>query len=530
MKILQKLFIPFIGFGLIFISFLPTITAYRQTPPNHFFSGAHNYPHDYFIYLSYILNSKNGAITTTVKFTSEKQNGTFILHYYILGGKAAKIFNLSPSFTYHLMRFTAVLFLLFVSFLWIKEIFKTSFSKNMSFFLLVTAASFPRFMWSESGWKIYPFFNWWTGTDILRSWTFIPHHVLANAFTLLLLLIFAKYLKQNRLSIGLYFLSILSIIFLGLSSPIHLLVVLLTVGLTTIIILLKTRSWNKQLIVNLIIFFSISAITLIYFLIAMQQSPYKEANEWEKSQVISTPFIDYLASIGPIVILGFLGILIFFTARISNKALVVLKIYIAVTLLLLITGLTRIFGANPIRLVEVSLILPFAIFATIFINSIKKISKIIIGIIVILIILNTYNSFKISLETEMAEKPSWAYNLYPDTTFLKSLYFLSQNTKPDEIVLVDPFMADYIPAFAGNTVYVDNLINTLNFEKKLSEEQSFYKGEITNSQAINWIHEKNIKYVFWGLKEKEYNQNLVKTYSFLKPIFERDYITIFSVD
>jgi hypothetical protein len=529
-KPLQRLLIPFFGLLIISLSFIPTLTAYRQTTPDHYFSGAHNYPHDYFIYLSHILNSKNGAITTSIKYTSEKQNGTFTLPYYIVGGKVAKIFNLSPSLTYHLMRLCAVLFLLFVSYAWIKEIFKTTFSKNMAFFLLVSSASFPNIVWKETGWEIFPFFNWWTGTDILRSWTFIPHHVLSNALTLLLLLLFVRMLKQDDTRKSVFILSVVSMVFLGLTSPIHLFIVLLTQSIVIFISFIKTKTVNTLFMRKQVILFLVAGITLLYFFVSMQQTPYKELNEWEKNQVISTSIVDYLASIGPTVILGFLGLVTFLIAKKPDKAINVLIVYVIGTLFLLVTGLTKFLGANPIRLVEVSLLLPFAIFSTIFINSLKRISKLVIGIIVVLIILNTYIPFKISLTKEISETPTWAYNLYPDTAFLESLNFLSKNSKPDEIVLIDPAMADHIPAFAGNTVYVDNLITTLNFEKKMEEAKSFYKGEMTTIQAIQWLHEKNIKYIFWGVKEKEYNQDLQKSYSFLKPVFVKNYITIFTVD
>lgn len=115
--------------------------------------------------------------------------------------------------------------------------------------------------------------------------------------------------------------------------------------------------------------------------------------------------------------------------------------------------------------------------------------------------------------------------------------FLEKSTPPKSSVLALYMTGNQIPAFTRNTVYMGHGLQTPNAISKLTEEQTFYRGEYSLSEARNFLLKNNISYVVWGIEEKSYYQTNAKIENHLKEIFSRMHIVylrngiaVFSVD
>ena len=56
----------------------------------------------------------------------------------------------------------------------------------------------------------------------------------------------------------------------------------------------------------------------------------------------------------------------------------------------------------------------------------------------------------------------------------------------------------------------------------------FLAGELKNNEAIKFLGEEQIKYVYWGYQEQAYGEKIT-AYNFLKPVFQNPQVTIFQV-
>src|SRR4030042_6592978 len=86
---------------LIFLNY-PMISHYLKTPDFIYYPMVHHGVEDYYLYLSTIREGKEGAWMTPALFTAENFQPSILYNYFIIVGKVAGIFNLTPAVAYHL--------------------------------------------------------------------------------------------------------------------------------------------------------------------------------------------------------------------------------------------------------------------------------------------------------------------------------------------------------------------------------------------------------------------------------------------
>ncbi|MCJ7740651.1 hypothetical protein MUP32_05065, partial [Candidatus Microgenomates bacterium] len=109
--------------------------------------------------------------------------------------------------------------------------------------------------------------------------------------------------------------------------------------------------------------------------------------------------------------------------------------------------------------------------------------------------------------------------------------FLRDNTKRDEVVLAEITAGNYIPAYSGNTVYFGQS-NTVDYERKQKEVWRFFKGEMGQNEVENFFRRGRIKYVFYGVQEKELSggKQLETIYPSLKAVYSNPIVSIYLTD
>ena len=105
--------------------------------------------------------------------------------------------------------------------------------------------------------------------------------------------------------------------------------------------------------------------------------------------------------------------------------------------------------------------------------------------------------------------PKGAEVMYPLRDLTDAMIWLQAYTPRETIVLSGQSTGNLIPVYSGNTVYVGHA-NTVQLEQKLLLVERFYRGEITEDQALQFLHSAHIGAIFFGPEEMEWTSFVVK--------------------
>src|SRR4030043_437056 len=208
----------------LFVGMSPTLYEWNsrgRTHADRWFELVHNFPTDYNLYLSRIREGKEGAWLAREKYTSEPHAGSLSQILYVLIGRISDWVHVQTPyvwFSYHVARaFFAVLFLWAI---WkVVEWAMPSFGwQILTFLLVVTASTWPKFEW-VAGWPRFGgFMPWFTMVDSLQRIAFMPHVLLAQTLQLFILWVFSGGFISKRHPFNWVFLGILGFI-LGIIFP-----------------------------------------------------------------------------------------------------------------------------------------------------------------------------------------------------------------------------------------------------------------------------------------------------------------------
>lgn len=128
---------------------------------------------------------------------------------------------------------------------------------------------------------------------------------------------------------------------------------------------------------------------------------------------------------------------------------------------------------------------------------------------------------------------TWLYPVgtelvYPLKDFMDGINFIRLNTSIKDVVLAYEAAGNYIPAYAGNFVYLGHA-NTPDEDEKLKIAARFFKGEMSEKEAKEFLTRENIKYIYFGPQERELGNinNLLSLYSFLTSVYTNNSVTIY---
>jgi len=100
----------------------------------------------------------------------------------------------------------------------------------------------------------------------------------------------------------------------------------------------------------------------------------------------------------------------------------------------------------------------------------------------------------------------------------------------DAVILSDLTAGNYIPAYAGRTVYVGH-DNTVKKEEKRDTARLFFQGKMGAKEAFQWMRGERISYVFFGPEEQDRGglKTLESAYPFLKRVYKKGSVILYSV-
>ena len=510
--------------------------------------GEHIYTYDYNVYLSKIRQGQEGRWSVVDKYDNNpSQKGVFLQMLYLLSGKLFGLFRITPSLTFHLLR-TILSFLWVLTIIYLNIYFlKTPKRYTAGVFLSLLAASFPVFYQYQNEWWVGYHMSWWTEMDVLKRISYIPHYTLNYIIIALLTILLSKFSPENNFQISNFKLICLLLFFSFFIHPSAGILFLFSWIIYHLIMTYTARSSNIGYFIKIFIYtmilFLVTAIPLIYFKSVTSSYPWKSLVDFDKYSRFPLNVKEYILALGPIFITGILGLILMLVKK--EK-----KFFSLASWILAAFAAIYVFKKFPyqseLRFVQTANHIPLAILSVYFLSWLWQrfrqfFIKFIIVITVIMIIalglIQSYFSIRAQADfihqRAVAGQPLVPYPpqvMYPLKDYWNALIWLEKNTSKNAVILSQVNAGNYIPAYTGNFVYLGHNPETPYYDERVNKVNQFFSGTMNEKDALRFLRNERISYVFYGPQEKEKSVEDIKKYLFLKPVFNSNYVTIYKVE
>lgn len=532
----EEFLVPVIIFTALLIAFSPflyelSMTA-RYLPESRYPLFEADFAPDQRVYLSRMMEGYQGEWLVKEKFTSELHKPSLLHVSYLLMGKITGILGITPIHAFPIWKLICGAFLLISGYFFILNFLPKRRLRLAAFLLFVFVGNFP--LLAKQG---IPFLgrhfttvlSWYTFFDPVRRLVFLPHYNLSSALLILALVFFNRGIKQP--GVNEFFKAGLFVFLAGVVLPHTLLVAILTAGLLTLIHLLgrlKSRRVMveaRQLIIKQVPFWFATGVSLLLFQFSISSFPWNlplAVDLSKREELAPFRYSEFILGLGTTGVIGLLGsFYILFRQKRNGYASALW--FLSTLLLSFILMILPI--SHPARLTQIDLHLPIAVSSVILISDvsylIKKRQKLVFSLLVLFTLLPSFLLWPISLKGQkmfvdakisagyplIPQKP---YVVYPIRTVMEAIFWLRDNTHPDEVVLAAETIGNMVPAYAGNTVYLGHGSQTVNFDEKIVQMERFYQGVMSEVQTRYFLNESGIKFIFFGPEEKNIGSAFLK--------------------
>lgn len=512
----------------ILASFIPFLFLIWQTPPGHIYLGTHNYEVDYSVYVSGITQGQQGKLTSINKFTAEEQTGTWVHGFFLWLGWLTGPLGISPVLAYHLARLLGGFMFALAIFVLVRQFFQKAGERNLAFLLAYAVSAFPHLGFVQGRLSLlWPYLPIWTGAEVMRRVTFLPHGLVRDALMLFLFAWWIKVLREGR--VRFLPLALTAGFFLSLFSPLQQGMVWGFLGFGALLVFLreaKTKEFvrTRAVVKTMLLYLLFSLPSMLYIFQVYTVNPWKWIRQWETSQVHRFPLWEWAASTGPTLFLAGPAMVLALVRR--GTARLLLLGFALATMLGIFGQFTRYFGITSFRFLGIPLHVAFGIFVA---DSLVESARLfrwrwLVPLAAVFLVILSLPTYVQSINDQMQKhnpQNTVFINVYPQEAWYEAMAWLGENTDIDDTVLSEFLTGNLIPVVGGNTTFVGHPISTIDFEQKLAQAQAFFSGEMSQDGARRFFVENRIEYVFWGPLEKGYGADPAR-YPFLEPVFENE--------
>lgn len=499
-----------IGFSVLILANLPIIYYYLFPKENLVFLGRRVInSQDTYTYAAFIEEAKQGKIIFDNLFTTEEQVPSLLRPSYLIIGKFASFFNLSPIAAYHIARILFSVIFLIVLYKFLSKFFGDSEKRIIAFIILLTSSGlgFVLNMVTPNSSDL-----WIPESNTFLSLAEPPHFILSQILMVLGFLLFIKYLEKKKL-IYIFF-STLLFFFLAFEHPLNLIVIAPTIFFTAFF---SGIGWFRSLF-----FAGISSFGFAYQLIQALTNPVLKS--WQVEHFSPSP-INYLAGFGLLVPFAVIGAekFIQLKEKMSGYKLILIWVFATAILIYSPSDFQR-------RMIE-GVHIPIAILATagifVIIEGLKKEIRLLIlyGSVLVLCLSSFYT---ISKDFEQIGADNSAnYYYFISKAESDGIKWLKDNTNDSDGILSNWFFGNLIPGLTGRRVYLGHKAQSGKFDKKIQLINAFLLDTNLISSAA-FLKENNISYIFLG------NSDSMLTYGFrpennpfLKEVYSKNGVWIY---
>lgn len=477
---------------------------------NDFFNGrGYLAAPDKMIYLSQIEEAAQGHFLLHNLYTSEPQIGYFSPLWLALG-LFSRLTGLAPLLTFHFFRILLGYIFLFLLYFFLAKIFSQVSWRRASFLVLCFS----------SGLGVFTVFRPWTteniisyfGSDLWFSegnvFLTLVHSPLFIFSQICLLLIFWWSLERISQAKWKEVLAVAALaLLLGFTHPYDLLIIYVVLGVWQLVNFVLKKEWSWQIALKLAAIFTISALSLLYFLWLKEASP-GFAGWADQNQTLSPRILNYLIGYGLIILAFVPGA--YLALRSRNQYFKFLALWGLASWLMLY------FPIQFQRRLGNSMHLPMVIVGILWLKYLwqkyqasrfflffqkRKIIRTFLLEIIIFLLIST-NLFLIG--TEFFFRSTLRNFFYLTAEEKLGLNWLKQNLSKNDLLLSENMTGNLIPAFTGRYVYLGHGHQTNNWlAKKAKVEEWFFKTDNDDQNKHQWLKREGIDYVYFSSNEKK---------------------------
>lgn len=487
-------------FFILFFSSLNSINFFSgllNQKPGEVYLGTTHYYEDYFFYLNHFFQGARGTWLAANRYTTEPTTPSILFWPNVLLGKLGGFFGLSPMLSYNLSIIIITIMILITIYGIFRKVFSTSTHRALIGFLFATTAtSLMNYIRVDGTPMWYPFQLWKTPNFALDRLGGVPHQLVQTL--LFLLLVSVWFFGSKKLLRGLVLIILLSTLNPVMSA------------------MFLVAAWMSAPSFKLILPSIGFLVIAWYFQILTNSQPHVQSKLWEASQQVTTTPLFLLLSIGPISMLGLLGVV----KGIGEKKPIMLFgiILLAMNYFLFFTDIPRLIGISNSRVLFPAMYLFWGMLAAEGIFFIKKKFSILYSLFFILYSLLTIPTLYWEIQQKLIVKPEERIPLlYLPSGIYKRFTRLATLGSPNDVVLANPMthLDAMIPALTGHTTYTGHPFATINSNQKRALASKFFQKQMSAEVAQAWLGKNHIRFVFFTELDGDKNQ-FQQAYPFIR--------------
>jgi hypothetical protein len=471
-------------------------TLAAKAPQYTMFTGAVHYPTDYQYYLSFITQGADHWIRSYHVLTGETTTLRYLNWIYVFCGHIGSLFHLSAPIIYQCMVILGSVAYLIIAYKLIGVSIKNNkYIQFLVYVLFLLSNAVPNIHTENGAWVFgyfYPFNN--LGHPLLRLIN-VPHHLFISCLIMASFYVAGLVWQKNKVILFSVLLGILGFL-LASMQPLQWVLVGGTCLAITFALWRKRRS--IRLFVPFIIFTLAGLLPAWYLRGIFAIPPVSLTIAWEVAQQTRIPFIHFLRLNGPVMIIGIIGIpWIIRNMSISTASLL---LYSVVTIVIF-------FSPIPVRLNLLNLrfisVIPTFTAALVAGECIWKIAKKLdrrrtialswfLAFFAIAITVPVTIKQYIERNNNASPQDMNAYLPFG----ARDIYEVAKDVVgPTDTVLTDFIFSTSFAGLTGKHVYAASKIQTVDFDRKFAESNTFFYHPGTTEERMDWLAKNNISYI-----------------------------------
>ncbi len=520
---------------MVLITTIPYIYAYLHAPAGYFYNGIHSLtPGDSAVYFSYINQVKAGAWLLKDNFTSELQSAGLLNLLWLKVGLLARLFNLSAPLAFQLMRIFLIPIFLVIIYIFISYFFKEEKKRKLSLIFICFASGVGAYFAGIID-KLYPFnadahvYFWPTDLWVPESNIFLilyqtPHFIasltLMVAFFFLMLLAWENNNYLYSLAAGL-----LGLVWFNF-HPFYFPYMVIILFFYALYLFVKSRKFKVFYHYFLAIILSSPFVFYHYYEIKTDFAIGARASQ---NVLVSPPLIFVLLGFGFLLFFSLLAIIFLGQKKslFKNDKYVFLSLWLIVGLILVYSPI--FFQIRFLQGLQIPMVLLSVIFIVDFLFQFPKFTflknNIFLQITLFILLFCFSTLFNLSRDLTYFERQKSQF--YLPNEFKTATAWLDSNNSQHKITLSYEYTGQLIPAFVNRQVYLAHHIETLFYQEKKSKVNDFLADQYTQGQAIDFLKQNNIGYIFFTNLEKTAAQYQPQSKDYLNKVFDQGEIQIY---
>lgn len=535
MKKYQWLTVITISLIVATINIFHVIIGLAKTPAGYSYLATGHYYLDYFEYLQHIASGLAGHWLPLNYFSTDDFGVDLRFLPYIMLGKIAWIFHLSPMLAY----WAAVFFLTFftlIGFYFIINLMLNNealYLKIIAFLIAITSGPFYKIIVNNGHLILNPFDFWYGPATFIRRFEVVPYHAL-GVILLLGIAIVINNIWERLHALSKKIVVISGLVVAGLIDILMTFSPMALISLIPALLIISAIRFVKEKNNRFRIFllnFIILVLTIPIGIFLRSMRGYGGFN-FEISWIEKVPWWFLLLNLGPIILFFPFGILDYLKTKSFLKE--ILLIFTIVSYVLFLSPADYYFGIHNLRFFSSISYVFFGVLATFGLKKIsslfnkhrKKVAIMLSLLLIVYSCLLVFNSLKPRI---LGLDPGTETILtYVPSSLITGLQSLRNYREAN--VLTGPYgpVGILVPIFSYRRIYVGPQETSGNLKKKQLTVNFFYEGKMTDQEAKNFLKTNKLGFVILTPLDN-YDVKNINRYRFLKPIYTKESIIIWKV-